>query len=129
MPFYEYECPDHGRFETMVSGDESQCPTPVHLESGVVDCGQTSRRIWAFTTGAVLQEHYNPAFGRNISSINQAKELAKVASAEQSERLGMTVNYELTDIHDHEAAGITLDEKKEYAARTAEHVAKQGASA
>lgn len=115
MPFYEYVCPIHGPFDEMRSGDDHPCD----------ECGETSPRRWAFTTGAVLQEHYNPAFGRMISSRHQAKELAKVASAEQSERLGMSVNYELTDIHDHEAAGITLDEKKEYAARTAEHVAKQ----
>lgn len=110
MAFYEYICENHGAFDSMTRGDTSGCP----------QCGVTSRRRWSWRNGSVLHEHYNPAFGQMVRSRAHASELAKKASDEQSARLGMTVDYQLTDIHDHEAAGITKDESAEYAARTAE---------
>jgi hypothetical protein len=109
MPIYQYRCPAHGEFDSMTRADR------LHH-----DCGIESRRVWGWNNASVLQSHYNPAFGCEISSRKQARELAKIASDDQSRRLGMTVNYELTDIHDHEAAGISREESKEYAARTAE---------
>ena len=109
MPIYQYTCPAHGPFDSMTRAD--------HIHH---DCGMLARRVWGWNNASVLQSHYNPAFGCEISSRSQAKELAKRASEDQSLRLGMDVNYELTDIHDHEAAGISREESKEYAARTAE---------
>lgn len=110
MAFYEYSCSRCGQFDSMQRGDSHICAM----------CGQEARRVWGWTNASVLHEHFNPAFGRVISSREQAKELAKIASDDQSERLGMTVNYELTDIHDRDASGITKEESTEYAARTAE---------
>lgn len=109
MPFYGYICPTHGEFDLYnVRGDTAACP----------HCGDRSRRKFAWTTGSVLMDHYNPAFGTVVSSRAQAKELAKKASEDQSERLGMTVDYEVTDLHDHEAAGIDKGELKEMASAT-----------
>lgn len=102
MPIYEYVCPDHGPFDSMARGDQIR-----H------DCGLLSRRIFTWRNASVLMDHYNPAFGRVIHSRAQASELAKRASDEQSARLGMTVDYELTDAHDHEAAGIDKAEATE----------------
>lgn len=110
MAIYAYRCPVHGDFDSQTRGDVLACPR----------CHEISRRIFSWRNASVLHDHYNPAFGQVISSRKQAAELAKKASDDQSQRLGMTVDYQLTDIHDHEAAGITRDEKTEYAARTAE---------
>jgi hypothetical protein len=109
---FEYECAEHGRFESQLRADKIPCPIDDH--------GRWARRIFAWRNASVLQAHFNPAFGCEISSRTQAAELAKRASQDQSERLGMTVNYELTDIFDHEAAGIDRAEAKEHAARTVE---------
>ena len=114
MAFYEYNCQHCGKFQTMTPEDRVPCQM----------CGQVSKRVWGWNNASVLQSHYNPAFGCEISSRKQAKELAKIASDDQSRRLGMSVNYELTDIHDHEAAGISREESKEYAARTSEALGK-----
>jgi putative FmdB family regulatory protein len=106
MPFYGYKCPTHGDFELFNQrGDSWECPY----------CGESSRRIFSWRNASVLMDHYNPAFGQVISSRRQASELAKAASDRQSEQLGMTVNYELTDIHDHEAAGIDKAELSQVA--------------
>lgn len=110
MPFYQYRCPTHGDFDLFNQrGDTEACP----------DCGDHSRRIFTWKNASVLHEHYNPAFGQVVSSRKQAAELAKAASDRQSEQLGMTVNYELTDIHDHEAAGIDKAEMAEVAGQSA----------
>lgn len=110
MPIYSYWCQLDGEIESQRRGDDIVCPY----------CGELAKRHFAWSSGAVLHEHYNPAFGQNVSSLRQARELAKLASADQSERLGMDVNYELTGLHDYEGAGITKDEKEEVAARTKE---------
>ena len=110
MPSFEYRCRGCGTFESQRRGDSHHCP----------NCGLDSRRVWSWRNASVLQSHYNPAFGCEISSLRQARELAKIASDDQSRRTGMSVNYELTDIHDHEAAGIDRAEMKEMAALTAE---------
>lgn len=109
MPFYGYKCPTHGDFDLFNQrADSAACP----------DCGEVSRRVFSWRNASVLMDHYNPAFGTVVHSRAQAKELAKKASEDQSERLGMTVNYEVTDIHDHEAAGIDKAELKEMAEAT-----------
>lgn len=109
MPFYGYRCPTHGDFDLFnVRGDHAECP----------DCGEHSRRVFSWRNASVLMDHYNPAFGTVVHSRAQARELAKRASEKQSEQLGMTVDYELTDIHDHEAAGIDKAEMKEMAEAT-----------
>lgn len=113
MAIYQYRCPAHGEFDSLTRDDRIHC-----------ECGLWATRVFSWNNASVLQSHYNPAFGCEISSRKQAKELAKLASDDQSQRLGMTVDYELTDIHDHEAAGITRDEQKEYAARTSEATGK-----
>lgn len=108
MPFYAYRCPNCGEFDSQRRADWLTCPA----------CKTPGRRRFAWNNASVLMDHYNPAFGQIISSRRQAAELAKKASEDQSKRLGMTVDYQLTDIHDHEAAGITRDEKKEQAEQT-----------
>lgn len=112
MAIFEYRCPAHGPFDSTTRADRIHC-----------DCGALAKRVFGWNNASVLQSHLNPAFGCEISSRSQAKELAKIASEDQSRRLGMDVNYELTDIHDHEAAGISREESTEYAARTAEATA------
>jgi hypothetical protein len=109
VPIYSYWCQLCGEVESQRRGDDIVC-----------HCGRLAKRHFAWTTGTVLHEHYNPAFGQVVSSLRQAKDLAKIASADQSERLGMDVNYELTQLHDYEGAGIDKAEKEEVAARTAE---------
>ena len=110
MAFYEYLCAACGTFDSQTRGDRHACPR----------CHQPAVRQWGWNNASVLQSHFNPAFGCEISSRSQARELAKKASEDQSQRLGMTVNYELTDIHDHEAAGIDRAEAAEHAALSAE---------
>jgi putative FmdB family regulatory protein len=105
MPLYAYKCRNCSTVESQRRADWITCP----------ECGVPARRLFMWNNASVLMDHYNPAFGQVISSRRQAAELAKRASEDQSKRLGMTVNYELTDIHDHEAAGITKDEKVHYA--------------
>lgn len=108
MALYAYRCPNCSTVESQTRGDWITCP----------ECGVPARRLFMWNNASVLMDHYNPAFGQVISSRRQAAELAKKASEDQSKRLGMTVDYQLTDIHDHEAAGITRDEKKEQAEQT-----------
>jgi hypothetical protein len=108
VTIFAYWCQLDGEIHSQRRGDDIVCPS----------CTRVAKRMWTWTNGSVLHDHYNPAFGQVISSRRQAAELAKKASDDQSERLGMTVDYQLTDIHDHEAAGVTTDEKAEYAGRT-----------
>lgn len=108
MSLFAYRCAHCGDIESQRRADAIACPR----------CHARSKRVWSWRNGSVLHDHYNPAFGQVISSRRQAAELAKKASDDQSARLGMTVDYQLTDIHDHEAAGVTKDEKAEYAGRT-----------
>ena len=108
MAFYAYLCRTCGEFDSQRRGDSLPCP----------DCGNVAKRRFSWRNASVLHDHYNPAFGQVISSRKQASELAKKASDDQSARLGMTVDYQLTDIHDHEAAGISREESAEYAGRS-----------
>ena len=109
MSIYGYRCQICGDMESQRRADSIICPY----------CHGVAKRLFQWTNASVLQSHYNPAFGQVISSRKQAAELAKKASDDQSQRLGMTVDYQLTDIHDHEAAGIDRAEAKDMAAQSA----------
>ena len=100
MAFYAYTCAYHGTFDSTQRGDRHPCPT----------CGDPAIRRWSWTMGSVMQAHYSPSFGCEISSTAQARELAKRASDEQSARLGTTVDYKLVDALDTEAHGVTKSE-------------------
>ena len=108
MAIYAYWCQLCGEVNSQRRDDWIVCPS----------CGRKAPRWWQWNNASVLMDHYNPAFGQVISSRKQASELAKKASDDQSARLGMTVDYQLTDIHDHEAAGISREESAEYAGRS-----------
>jgi hypothetical protein len=90
VSFYAYVCDTCGDFDSQTRADRQPCP----------ECGVESRRRFVVTMGAVLHEHYNPAFGTTVSSNRQALDLTKIAAEEQSIRLGMDVKYELVDAHD-----------------------------
>jgi len=104
MALYGYRCDEHGDYESLKRGDTYPCPT----------CYQPMRRLFTFTVGQVMQEHYSPSFGCNISSLTQARELAKKASDKQSKEQGTTVNYSVVDALDHEAHGIRKGEAKNW---------------
>jgi len=110
MRFYEFKCPNHGTFDTRNYGQHQPCPS----------CGASSPRFYGSVTfGAVLHEHYNPAFGTVVRSQRHARELAKVASAEKSAQLGMSVDLEVVDAADPDVHKIDKAEMEHYAAETA----------
>lgn len=47
-----------------------------------------------------MHEHYNPTVGKPISSMNQLKSELSRASDEQSEKTGVTHNYQPVDLRE-----------------------------
>jgi hypothetical protein len=93
------------------------------------DCGKVSRRDWRFKVDLPFEPYYSPVFNTVVNSKNHARDLAKAASAEATARTGRDVNYEVIDLMDDEAVGITKEEKAHYAAKTREAAVKGAAAA
>lgn len=106
MALYLYYCSTHGEVQSQTRGDWLYCP--MCMEDG--NPLHKANRRWRWNTQAIFQEHYNPAFGAVLHSRGEARELARQASDEQSERLGMTVNYQ---VHDQLDPGIHKIPKEE----------------
>ena len=104
---YAYKCEHCGPWVAEVRADS--------LEH---HCGKVSKRDWRFKVDIPFHSYYSPVFNSVVNSKQHAKELAQAASLEQSARIGRDVNYEVIDLMDDEAVGITKEEKEHYAAET-----------
>jgi len=80
------------------------------LPSGFcVECERhsTYRQVLSFSYRPSLREHYNPAVGQHISTDAQFRSELTRASDIQSERTGITHNYQPIDIDDPQSLGVT----------------------
>jgi putative FmdB family regulatory protein len=115
MPVFEYICDSCGhRTESMTRGDIHHCQ----------NCGLQARRRFSFQIAASFQSHYNVAVGKYVTNRTEFEDGLKVASEEQTVKLGMEVNYAPIDMQDREACGVS----EEGAAAAIEARVKAGAA-
>lgn len=108
---YGYRCETCGPFDSVIRDDREDCP----------GCGRPARRVWRFKVDTSFEPYYAPSFGTIVRSRTHAKDLAKIASEEQTIRTGIESHYEVVDTHDDEAVGIDKAEKEHYAEETRRH--------
>ena len=82
------------------------------------ECGLPAKRDWRFHLDFSFEPYFAPSFGCVVNSRSHAKDLTKIASEEQSARLGFDVDLQLVDTHDDAAVGIDTEEKKAEAEKT-----------
>ena len=107
---YAYRCPECGPLDSDIRADALVCQV----------CGGKALRDWSFKVDTSFEPHYSPAFGTVVQSRRHAKDLAKAASAEAYLRTGMEADYQVVDVFDDEAFGITGDKAEEKKMRAAE---------
>ena len=101
---YGFICQQHGEFETNFRADAAWCPYGTDMHE--------AKRDWAFIVDSSFEPYFAPSFGTVVKSRTHAKDLAKIASEEQTLRTGIPHNYEVIDTHDDEAAGVNTEHKK-----------------
>lgn len=110
MPQYQFQCQFCYQDYTITS-PENPPPCP--------SCGAKAKRVYSFTTGRGMPEHFNNAVGQFVSNKSQFYDALKIKSEEDSIRRGMTVDYQPvdpSDMKDAAAHGVT-DEGLESTAR------------
>ena len=100
MPRYGYHCPTHGPGESTERADWISC----------VICGERAKRDWSFIIDSSFEPYYAPSFGTVVKSRTHAKDLAKIASEEQTLKTGIPHSYEGVYTHDNDAVGIKKEE-------------------
>lgn len=112
MPLYEFKCKGCGA--TAVSQRRE-------VSDHFCSCGGEYKRIFSFSIARPMQEHFNAAVGKPISSHRQFRDELARKSDQESERLNMTVNLQPVDLADKESLGVTdegLQETHDHAVRT-----------
>lgn len=74
---YEYECPVHGRFDTLIRADSVPCPATMLL--GTEPCPNPARRVWHVNRKRGIQPHFNQALGCVVKSDRDFDEKLKIA--------------------------------------------------
>lgn len=100
---YQFRCDGCGNYYTVNNNTHPQpCPT----------CGMRVTRVWAFTTGKGMPEHFNNAVGEFVSSKQQFYDGLKRKSEESYVRTGLEADYQPvdpSDMRDPSAHGVTED--------------------
>lgn len=100
-PQYQFRCDACRQLYTVDNPTHPQpCPS----------CGLSVKRVWSFTTGKGMPEHYNNAVGQFVTNKRQFYDGLKMKSEEASIRTGMDHNYEPidpSDMADAKAHGVT----------------------
>lgn len=120
---YTYRCPVHGEFDSISQGDFAECG----YFTGNKICRTESRRVWSWHNDKSFEPYFAPSFGTVVTSRQHAKDLAKIASEEQTLRTGVEHNYEVIDTHDDEAAGVDTAHKEAVAEETRRTVVNDAA--
>lgn len=113
---YGYTCQEHGSIESVTRADFIFCP--MCDEDGI---DREARRDWRFIIDTSFEAYWAPSFGQVVKSRTHAKDLAKIASEEQTLRTGIPHDYAVIDTHDDAAAGVNTEHKKEIQAETRRH--------
>lgn len=111
MPTYEYKCDKCGVRAEVV--DEINGTKREDWDAGKIDhirevdtpCG-TMKRVFSFSTPPVMQEHYNAAVGKPISSMRQFKDELKRSSDALEDRTGVPHDLQPVDVSDKQALGV-----------------------
>ena len=98
---YTYVCARCGPFDYSHADDWIHC-----------SCGERAKRDWSFHADFSFQPYFAPSFGQVVRSRTHAKDLAKIASEEQTLRTGIETNLTVVDTHDDAAVGIDTEHKK-----------------
>jgi hypothetical protein len=114
---YGYRCPTCGDFRSAERADAILCG----------ECGLPAKRDWRFHLDYSFEPYFAPSFGCVVNSRSHARDLTKIASEEQSARLGFDVDLQLVDTHDDAAVGIDTDEKLHQAEQTRRFVVSDAA--
>lgn len=104
MPIFEYICDSCGhRTESTTRGDIHHCE----------NCGLTARRRFSFRVASPFREHFNLATGAYVTNRTQFEDRLKMASEEQTLKMGMEVDYQPVDMRDAAACGLTPEDVAE----------------
>lgn len=101
---YEYKCPvcDY-RVTTNKRGDT----TFVLTCDGCGVLGRQFRRVWRVSVMPVMQEHFNNAVGKPVSSMSQMKRELRELSQRREDETGIPHNFVPCDYRDKELLGAT----------------------
>ena len=77
------------------------------------NCGLQARRRFSFQIAASFREHWNVATGAYVTNRRQFEDKLKLASEEQTLKLGMEVDYQPVDLSDPAACGLTSEDVAE----------------
>lgn len=97
---YEFKCKKCKLVFTLLTREDPTCP--------VCDVKEIAR-VYSFNPLTSFQPHYNVAVGKWVNSDKEFKDALKVASAEQSARTGLDINYVPIDWKDQAAFKPTDD--------------------
>ena len=101
MPQYQFNCPSCRQNYTVTQPNHPQpCPS----------CGARVNRVYSFTTGKGMPEHYNNAVGEFVSSRTQFYDGLKRKSEEAWARTGLDHDFQPvdpSDMRDPSAHGVT----------------------
>ena len=100
-PQYQFKCDSCRQYYTVTTPNHPQpCPS----------CGLTVKRVYSFTSGKGMPEHFNNAVGQFVTNKQQFYDALKIKSEEDSLRRGIDCNYEPidpSDMRDASAHGVT----------------------
>ena len=99
---YTYRCPDCGTETTSTQRGS-------RLRRVCTGCGSTRplKRVFGFSYKPAMQEHFNNAVGKPVSSMAQFTDELKRQSETASLTTGIEHNYKPLEWGDHEAFGVT----------------------
>lgn len=113
MPIYEYKCPDCGYREMSYErGDVLHIRRPAQPVRGCLRCGQYDKpfkRVFGFSSPAMLHDHFNNTLGRGVSGMRDFREGLKIASDRATMETGIEHNYKPLEWGDHKAFGATAE--------------------
>ena len=91
MPQYQFRCPSCRSLYTVTEPNHpAPCPS----------CGVSVKRVWTFTTGRGMPEHFNNAIGEHVTNQRAFYDGLKRKSEADSIRTGMEHDYQPVDPSD-----------------------------
>src|SRR5688572_16350362 len=104
MPTYEYRCPECGQYASHFHAfDQSSTPH----QCARCHMYPIDKIVSNFSIAAPMQDHFNTAVNKPISSMRTLKAELNRKSEELTERTGIPHNYQPVDLRDKEGLGVT----------------------
>lgn len=117
MPIYEFKCTRcHQRYETPNRDEKASCGVtltgydlsdPDDLQPYRPICAGTLKRVFSFSIGRSMPEHFNNSTGTYVTNKTQLADDFKRLSEAATERTGIPHNFVPVDPQDKETLGVT----------------------